>query len=215
MKWYRKQRGKAEKGELCVERYYRELWMERLCIGTKCDRVGEGGCRKKEGDFNKYCYGLWIWIPFTVLVKFKERVWVIEITFGCGKLFLDYSPGLRPNRVCPRFIRLHRLVDCFSLSISFLYCAMVIFTCCSWDSKSWTPVLTDFKIVPSVPELCCGPSFEKIQDLDNWDLGFCSLFLFLFLILWFFRGRESTRQVLMLLALRLDFLNTSPGQPEC
>ena len=45
---------------------------------------GEG--RKRKRVFHKY-YGLWIRIPFMILRNPKERVWVIEITFGCGKLF--------------------------------------------------------------------------------------------------------------------------------
>lgn len=47
----------------------------------------EGERKKKKGGFNKYCFSLWMWSPFMILSKPKERVWVIEITFGCGKLF--------------------------------------------------------------------------------------------------------------------------------
>ena len=28
-----------------------------------------------------------------------------EITFGCGNIFLDCNPALRPNCVCSRFIK--------------------------------------------------------------------------------------------------------------
>lgn len=54
-------------------------------------------------------------INIVMVFEFGSPLWFLrnivkvlsysEITFGCGKLFLDCKPALRPNYVCSRFIK--------------------------------------------------------------------------------------------------------------
>lgn len=175
----------------------------------------EGDRKKKKRDLNTY--GLWIWIPFMVPREPKEGIWVIEITFGCGKLFswlqfcsetkLSLAQVYKVTQACGYILLVHTLLTLCYGYLNLLFVRQQVPDTC----------LNRFKIVPSGWKFCCVPSSrkkKKVQNRHNWDIDFCSPFLFRFLILQFSWGGESTLKVIMLLALGLDFLNTSSGQLE-